>query len=211
MNTPARFLIAAATFAILATPAFADSDAAAVAALESRIEALQKRVAALESRLSFASFMPNLAERFHVMHRAGEAGDWAVASHELSEVKRLTALSTDVDADKGQLMQSMMQPNLSALDEAIDTSDKGEFAQALNATVATCNACHVATDSGFINVTLNSRDTLSMRHPHTLSMRAAPQEHHHDMPESVTGGMPGHTDADEATPHAHTADSAHTD
>ncbi len=45
--------------------------------------------------------MPNFSERFHVMHRAGESGDWAVAAHEFAELKRLTRLSTTIDSEEG--------------------------------------------------------------------------------------------------------------
>lgn len=65
-----------ATFlAFFSAAVIADSDAADIQALKVQIEALQARVTALEAQQTFTSFMPNLAERFHVMHRAGEAGD----------------------------------------------------------------------------------------------------------------------------------------
>ena len=93
--------------------------------LEHQIEALQTRIAALEAYQTFPSFMPNFSERFHVMHRAGESGDWAVAAHEFQEMKRLTLLSTTIDTEKGQLMQGMLGPSFEALESAIEHNDHG--------------------------------------------------------------------------------------
>jgi hypothetical protein len=159
--------------------AMADSAAAGTAALEQRIGALEARIAALEAVRTFTSFMPNFAERFHVMHQAGEAGDWAVASHELAEMKRLSAISTAIDADKGELMQRMMTPSFEQLEAAIGHGNQKKFEKALNDSINACNACHRATGSEFIEVTLDVRESLSLRHPHRLMPRDVPGGHHH--------------------------------
>lgn len=53
-----------------------------VNALKAEVEKLRKSVASLQAmKPTFTSFMPDFAERFHVMHRAGDAGDWAVKGH----------------------------------------------------------------------------------------------------------------------------------
>jgi len=91
----------------------ASSDDANLQLMQKALLELQIRVEALEAvKPTFTSLMPNFSERFHVMHRAGEAGDWAVAGHELAEMKRLTALSSYIDAKNGALMQGMMGPRL---------------------------------------------------------------------------------------------------
>jgi len=173
----------------LSMPLLADSDSKKSEALERQIEALQARIAALEERQTFASFMPDFAERFHVMHRASSAGDWAVASHELEEMKRLARLSTAIDREQGQLLQAMMAPSFEAMTAAIEHNDLGNFEKALVQTIQTCNACHAATGSAFIQVALDARDSLSIRHPHEFTEREAPRDHGHgDMPgESATG------------------------
>lgn len=44
--------------------------------LAKEIKALRQRLAGLEAlKPRFTNFMPNYAERFHVMHRAGDVGD----------------------------------------------------------------------------------------------------------------------------------------
>ena len=175
----ARILVM--TFLAVTPAALADEDRSSRDALLQRIKALEVRVAALEAVRSFAGFMPEYAERFHIMHRAGEAGDWPVAAHELAEMQRLTRLAPDVDARNGQLMISMMGSSLGDLGEAIEHGNTTAFQAALRRAVDACNGCHVAAGSPFIDVTLSAPDSLSMRHPHKLRARA-PQVHEHGEP-----------------------------
>ena len=188
----------------LSMPLLADSDSKKSEALERQIEALQARVAALEERQTFASFMPNFAERFHVMHRASSANDWAVASHELEEMKRLARLSTSIDSEQGQLLQAMMGPSFEALSTAIEHNDLENFEKALLQTIQSCNACHAATGSAFIQVALDARDSLSIRHPHEFTEREAPRDHGH-------GEMPGEHDDTGKAAHDDTGKAAHDD
>lgn len=184
-----------------------------------RIQTLEERIAVLESRFSFASFMPDFAERFHVMHRAGESGDWAVASHELLTMKQLMQLSTSIDADKGSLMMTMLEPNFEALEHAIEDGNHGKFEKALTQTIDTCNACHTATGSSFVQVTLDAGDSLSIRHPHKFMAQQAPVGHTHGMSSGMTSGMmttepasDDHHDDAGSSGHEHDADTpAHKD
>lgn len=179
--------------------------------LAQRLNALERRVTDLEAARSFAGFMPDLAERFHVMHRAGEAGDWAVAAHELAEMRRLTRLSTSIEAERGRLMQAMMGPQFDKLDSAIAHGNLQKFSRALEDTIDACNSCHTATGADFVQVTLDAPDNLSMRHPHRLMMRDAPEGHHHG-PQGehmMHGGRAGSPETHErapATPHDHGQD-----
>ena len=179
MDKHLRAVFAVSMLAALSTPLLADGDGAKTEALEHQIEMLEARIAALEERVTFTSFMPDLAERFHVMHRAGEAGDWAVASHELEEMKRLARLSTSIDSATGNLMQEMMKPNFEALETAIEHGNQKKFEKALSQTTDTCNACHAATGSAFVQVTLDARDSTSLRHPHKFMEQKVSGGHTH--------------------------------
>lgn len=137
--------------------------------LLSRIQAMEERLAVLEGRVTFSSFMPDFAERFHVMHRASKAGDWAVASHELEVMKQIIASSKSIDVDKGTLFQAMMGPVVEKLDDAIKHADQEKMTASLSEAVQVCNSCHVATGSPFVKVTLDATESLSMRHPHQFS------------------------------------------
>jgi hypothetical protein len=171
-----------------------------------RIQVLEERLAVLESRFSFASFMPDFAERFHVMHRAGEANDWAVASHELQEMMRLARLSKSIDTDKGKLMGAMMEPSFEALEHAIEDSNHEKFEKALTQTIGTCNACHTATGSEFVQVTLDVSGSLSMRHPHSFMERQMPSGHSHGMSAGTSGMMT--TEEPASNEHQEAADSS---
>jgi hypothetical protein len=179
MHKPLKVLALLFVAVAAAGPVSADGDAAAAQALADRIRALEARVAALEAQRSFTSFMPDFAERFHVMHRAGEAGDWALASHELEEMKRMSDLAIGIDTKKGELMEGMMRPNFVALEAAITHGDADRFERALVTTVDSCNACHVATGSDFIEVRLDAGKSLGMRHPHVFTERGVGKVHTH--------------------------------
>lgn len=179
-----------ATMTGMQTLAQADSDDADLQLLQQQIVALQKRVEALEAtKPTFTSLMPNFAERFHVMHLAGESGDWAVANHELLEMKRMAALSGDIDAERGVLMQGMMAPSFEALEEAVEHGNKKKLQAALEQTINTCNACHTATGSPFIKVTLDARDAVSLRHPHAFIASTGGGGHSHGEPKKSTQMM----------------------
>lgn len=147
--------------------------------LKKEIKALRERVAVLEAlKPTITNFMPNFSERFHVMHRAGDAGDWAVAAHEVDEMRRLTGVTKYIDPKLGELMPAFMDGNLRKLKEAVEHGNSKSFQGALKDTVASCNGCHTATGST-IAVTLNVAESLSMRHPHALRKSAVPKQHMH--------------------------------
>lgn len=160
------------------------------AAQSDELRELRQRVAYLEQQLArleelkppFAAFMPEFSERFHVLHRAGEVGDWRVARHELMEMQRLVDVSESIDPQQGQMFKGFMNDPLSRLNAAIEHEDRERFMSALEGTVENCNACHRASDSGFVRVTLDVPTMLSMRHSHKLkesSLEGMEDTHEH--------------------------------
>ncbi len=146
----------------------------AIHALKGEIEALRANLALLEAlKPSFASFMPEFSERFHVMRLAGEGGDWAVAAHELAEMRRLIKVAKSIDLTKGGLMESFLAGNLHKVNETITHGKKKAFMKALRETVESCNKCHIAVAAPYIKVALNHDDIVSMRHSHQLSSTKA--------------------------------------
>jgi len=209
MSTKIRHLLALCV--AIAAPVYTGSVLAQTTQAETqvrlmeRLEALEQRVATLEATRTFAAFMPELAERFHVMHRAGDAGDWAVAAHELAEMKRLSRQSVSIDAEQGKLLLNMMAPSYQDLESAIGHGNGEKFSRALQTAIDACNGCHAATGSNFVEVTLDAPDGLSMRHPHRLMMRNAPAGHHHGQQgrHMTQGGHGGGHDHAPGTPEAH--------
>lgn len=182
--TLATFVILTALLTSSAYPAQAAPPDAAeenrLAALQAAVERMQQRITALEALVpSFTGFMPDFSERFHVMHAAGDAQDWAMADHELKEMQRMLAMSNVIDPEKGKLMSAMLSHDMASLESAIQHRSQQRFRKALNATVVNCNACHVASGSPFIQVTLDVPTGLSMRHPHQFSPSQPLSSHSH--------------------------------
>ena len=179
-----RFTVTLAVAGVLAfapaRPVAADEETR-VARLEAKVERLEKQVRELRSLMpSMTNIMPDFSERFHVMHRAGDAGDWAVAQHELLEMHRIIEMARVIDAKKGRMMNDFMEAPLATVAAAIEHSDRDRFVQALEATLTNCNACHDATGSPFINVGLDAGSSVSMRHAHEFLESQPMTEHTHE-------------------------------
>ena len=137
---------------------------------EQQVEALTKRLARLERLVpSFTGFMPEFSERFHVLHKAGDAEDWALANHEILELMRLVKMSKLIDPEKGSLMEAFMGQPLMVLAKSVEHGSGKAFRTALMKTVENCNACHKAAGSPFIQVILDVPNNMSIRHPHLFS------------------------------------------
>ena len=148
--------------------------------LKAEVKTLRKAVAVLQAaQPTVTTLMPDFAERFHVMHRAGDAGDFAVAAHELLEMQRLAKVIGVIDPQKGALMKGFMTQSFAKLNAAVEHGNRQAFDTALRETVTNCNACHTAVGSAFIKVTLNVDESLSMRHPHQLVKSKKPGAHTH--------------------------------
>jgi len=147
--------------------------------LRAEIARLRERVAVLEAlKATMSNIMPNFAERFHVMHGAADAEDWALAAHELAEIERLVGVSPLIDPKAGALMQAFLSGHLRTLQEAIEHGNKRGFDRAVDATIESCNGCHAATGSK-ITVSLDVDEGLSIRHPHALKKSKVPKGHTH--------------------------------
>ncbi|MDH3673468.1 MAG: hypothetical protein OES46_20300, partial [Gammaproteobacteria bacterium] len=72
-----------------------------------------------------------------------------------------------------------MTTSFNKISAAIEHGDVASFATALDETIKSCNACHVAVGSPFIKVTLEGRDALSLRHPHALGRSKMSGKHMH--------------------------------
>ena len=138
--------------------------------LKNEVKVMQVAIEALQAtQPTVTMLMPDIAERFHVMHYAGEAEDWALAAHELEGMKGLISIMGQVDSVKGSMATGFLQQNFNQLDAAIDHGDVKTFGKAIDATLKSCNACHVASGSPGMKITLDASTSLSMRHSHALA------------------------------------------
>ncbi len=144
-------------------------------ALRAELEELRATVELLKPSLT--RLMPDFAERFHVTHRAGDAEDWAVGTHELLGMQQVVALAKQVEPDRAALFDAFMAQPFEDLESAIEHTDRQAFDKALTQTIQSCNGCHQAVGSPFIEVVLDARTSLSMRHPLKLDVSKPPREH----------------------------------
>lgn len=142
-----------------------------------RLREMVERLLALQPTITM--LMPNLAERFHVMHRAGEAADWAIAGHELEGMKQLIERFKLVDPPIGAMIEGFMGPGFEELGAAIEHRNMKVFESNLKQAVDSCNACHVAAGSPLMKGVLDAENSISIRHPHALGKSKMPMGHMH--------------------------------
>jgi len=180
-------LIAVALCTLVSFASGADENTARIDQMSHRVDALSNEVAQLKAsvelldaiRPTTTMLMPEIAERFHVMHYAGEAEDWALAAHELLGIEHLLEVITLIDPQKGALANGFLAPQMDRLDAAIDHGNRAGFIETIEQMVASCNACHVAVGSPAMVVSLDVAHGLSLRHSHLLAPSEKPGEHHH--------------------------------
>jgi hypothetical protein len=115
------------------------------------------RVAELEARFTpgLHALMIDLATRHSSLWFAGEAENWPLAGymvHELEElledIEALHPVYRDVPV--AQLLGEMTMPQVEALEVAVADGDGAAFVDAYDRLTAACNACHAASDRGYI-------------------------------------------------------------
>lgn len=86
---------------------------------------------------------------------AGDAANWELADFYLHEVEEtledmIAAGITEDGHDVSALLKGMLAPQVESLEGAVDQQDIDLFRQNYRAMVMQCNACHVATEHGFL-------------------------------------------------------------
>jgi len=89
-------------------------DQAVVAQLKETVDLLNA------IRPTVAMLMPDVAERFNVMQYAGDAEDWALASHEMHGIEHLLDVIQKVDSQKGSRAKGFIGEDLEHVDAAIE-------------------------------------------------------------------------------------------
>lgn len=91
------------------------------------------------------------------LHHAGASENWPLAGfyeHEIEEVaEAIVAGGFEEDGhDIGSLVERMLLPAVERTGEAITAGSAADFEAAYGALVTACNACHEATDHGFVQI-----------------------------------------------------------
>ncbi|MBS0245845.1 MAG: hypothetical protein JSR61_04430 [Proteobacteria bacterium] len=86
---------------------------------------------------------------------AGRAGNWPLAAYELGEIKEVMSDVQDLvpvfkSLPLADMMDAVIVKEIADLEKAIEVRDAKKFAAGFDRLSAACNACHRATENGFI-------------------------------------------------------------
>ena len=106
----------------------------------------------------------------YFMHKAGlsiRGGELELADfylHEIEEVLEEVAEIESYDGQPvGQLSTAMLGPSFHELEEAVDSGNPEAALSAYQVVIQTCNACHVVTQFGFIEIADRSTENPYMQ------------------------------------------------
>ena len=95
----------------------------------------------------------------YFMHKAGlsiRGGSLELADFYLHEIEEVLEKVEEIESydgqPMGQLSGAMLGPSFHALEEAVDSGDPEAALSAYKVVLDACNACHVATQFGFIKL-----------------------------------------------------------
>ncbi len=88
---------------------------------------------------------------------AGKAGNWPLAAYQLGEIKEIMSDVQDVvptfrDLPLADMLDAVITGEIAQLEKAIDAKDRKAFAAGFDKLTAACNACHQATQNGFVRI-----------------------------------------------------------
>lgn len=111
------------------------------------------------ARRGWGSVMTEVGRRFELAGRAGVAKRWELAAYEVDEMKEsfdeLPTAELPKEGNTSTLVptsEAFAKTQLEELLHAADAKDEAAFVAAFNRAAAQCNACHVSSGHGFIEV-----------------------------------------------------------
>lgn len=110
----------------------------------------------------FGVTMLEVDHRYGELYFAGQDRNWEYAAYQIEEIEE--ALEAGLQRRPARAESAaMLDPALKAVEEAIDARDPAAFDETFARLTATCNACHLAEDVGFIHVGTPERRLSSVR------------------------------------------------
>lgn len=95
--------------------------------------------------------MSQVQHHFADLHFAAQAGNWGLAEHKIDEVEAALnraplVLPVENNINLAELITTMARSSLTDMRTAAKAGNAADFTKAFNATVSSCNACHMQTD-----------------------------------------------------------------
>lgn len=113
-------------------------------------------------RPGFGTVMADVARRYELVGRASAAGRFELAEYELDEISELFTDELPYAAPPREghpevlpaMTAAFLKTSLAGMKSALEARDRTKAAAAFERTATACNACHVASGHGFIEVPL---------------------------------------------------------
>lgn len=99
----------------------------------------------------FGITMLEVDHRYGELYFAGQDRNWEYAAYQIEEIEEALEAGLQRRPARAQ-SAAMLDPALEAVEEAISARDPAAFEETFERLTATCNACHLAEDVGFIHV-----------------------------------------------------------
>lgn len=101
--------------------------------------------------------MSQVQHHFADLHFAAQAGNWGLAEHKIDEVEAALnraplVLPVENNVNLAELITMLARSSLTDMRTAAKAGNAADFTKAFNATISSCNACHLQTDHPDIQV-----------------------------------------------------------
>ena len=124
-------------------------------------QALESKIAELETIIEnaykpgFGDFMGSIQKHHNKLWFAGTQENWELASFEIHELEELFEDIKTYHAQREETkVISIIEPGLTAVEDAIEKQNIEAFKQGYTALTNSCNTCHHATKHEFIKITV---------------------------------------------------------
>ncbi len=100
-------------------------------------------------------FMSVIQNEHAKLWYAGSARNWELAAYQLGEIKEVMSdvqdfVPTFKNLPLAQMLDAVITGAIAELEKAVDAKDFAKFSAGYGKLTETCNACHQATDNGFV-------------------------------------------------------------
>ncbi|MCW5547620.1 MAG: hypothetical protein KIT44_01515 [Opitutaceae bacterium] len=124
---------------------------------EARFRAIEARLAPAEPVHEVGITMAWIQRWTDKLGRAAAAENWELADFYLHEIEEtagdlINAGVVDEGHDISALVRTMLMPAVESVEEAVKARDAALFDRRYTAMIQTCNACHVATAHGQVQI-----------------------------------------------------------
>ncbi len=120
------------------------------------------------TEVSFGSVMADVSRRFELLGRAASAGRFELADYQLHELEEVfeESLPRAILPREGHpevlpgMLSSFAKSSLPDLGAALESKEQARVADAFKRAATACNACHRASGHGFIEVPLETGQSI---------------------------------------------------